>query len=216
MDSSCLYVDQARRCWRHQPHSTSPPRTNAKATQAYVCIIATPFPDYRSSLERLFLGHFKKESVTSKLPLATCGAPRCTPKAHSDGRPPTLEMTLLASREGQWLSNACPLAPKYRTNRKGDISFETSPSQSDFSKFWFGPDHNVYSPGITRAPRACAHVSLILPLSQASQELPHFHLSGCPELSLVADPRRWWLVCSLPLEDCSSVEINATPRLREC
>ena len=117
---------------------------------------------------------------------------------------------------GQWLSNACPLAPKNRTNRKGDISFETSPSQSDFSKFWFGPDHNVYSPGITRAPRACAHVSLILPLSQASQELPHFHLSGCPELSLVADPRRWWLVCSLPLEDCSSVEINATPRLREC
>jgi len=118
MDSSCLYVDQARRCWRHQPHSTSPPRTNAKATQAYVCIIATPFPDYRSSLERLFLGHFEKESVTSKLPLATCDAPRCTPKAHSDGRPPTLEMTLLASRRRAMVEQRLPPCPQKSHKQK--------------------------------------------------------------------------------------------------
>jgi hypothetical protein len=109
-----------------------------------------------------------------------------------------------------------PHAKKHRAKRKGDISFETSPFQSDFSKFWFGPDHNVCRPGITQAPRACARVPLIPPLSQPLQELPHFHLSGCPELSLVADPRRWWLVGSLLLEDCSSVEINLTLRPHEC
>src|SRR5579862_4917285 len=104
---------------------------------------------------------------------------------------------------------------KDRTNRKGDISFETSPSLSDFSKFWFGPDHNVCIPGITRAPRACARTSLIRPLAQPLQELPHFHLSGCPEPRIVAESRRWWLVCPLLLEDRSSVETNATPKPHE-
>src|ERR1017187_4077594 len=33
MDSSCLAVDQARRCWYRQPHNTTPPKNTTKTNQ---------------------------------------------------------------------------------------------------------------------------------------------------------------------------------------
>ena len=91
---------------------------------------------------------------------------------------------------------ARPLAPRKSQKRKGEISFETSPSQSDFSKFWFGPHHNVCSPGITRVPRACTRVSLTLPALHPifSQFVPascgssQFIGWGCMDLSIAIVP----------------------------
>jgi hypothetical protein len=51
-----------------------------------------------------------------------------------------------------------------RTKLRGELSCESSPLLSDFSKIWFGnPEHTDSHFGVVRGLQACAAVSLTLP-----------------------------------------------------
>ena len=102
-----------------------------------------------------------------------------------------------------------------RTKRRGDFPCGISPPLSDFSKVWFGfQTTTLCHYGFVQDLRAEARVSRILPQSPRRKSLlgsarQHPVSRPLPE-SRFRSPRQL-LVCSLLLEDLSSVDLKILP-----